>query len=323
MARPKVPTIPDDKIRYFREQLYRELSHMFKWENLPKTVPEDYLERNLVRFGYVMYYEDENIGQDILRATVNGFNRHGLPVTARTYIPTTTMEVVPQIERNVKRLADSTNAIEMFDPMKDCVLIVNMVGYGSTGGTSCGEIVDHFAQRLALAQQSFDTNLMWSNVPYIFQTDTDDTKLSIENMFSKIFTGEPFIIADKNLFLDNKDRSGVPTGIQFIAKDIMDVKREIMMDFRQTVGFNTAGVDKAERVNTLEIQANDQHTESVVQVMLRQRQLAVESINAFFGTNISVGLLSEQTDRDEMLDEEGVEDDEQSDGGTGGATFED
>lgn len=305
MARPKVPTIPDDKIFYFREQLYRELSHMFKWEGLPQTVPQDYLERNLVRHGYVMYYEDEEIGQDVLRAEVVGFNRHELPTSARTFTPNTIGEKT-NITRIVKRLADSKDAVAQFDRLKDCVLIANM-----EYGQNTRVIVEHYAQRLALAQQAFDTNLMWANVPYIFQTSSDDTRLSIEKMFSEIFTGQPFVITDKALFQDNTDRAGVPSGITFIGKELIDVHNEIMMKFRETVGFNTAGVDKAERVNTLEIKSNNQHTQTVVQVMLQQRQMACEAINAFFGTSLTVELEGEE----ELS--EGGEEDVTGDGGTG------
>jgi hypothetical protein len=56
------------------------------------------------------------------------------------------------------------------------------------------------------------------------------------------------------------------------------------------LGFNTAGVDKAERVNTLEVQSNDQYTQTVRDIMLQQRQLAAESINKFFGVNVSVSI---------------------------------
>ena len=316
MARPKIPTIPDDKIRYFRERLYNELSHMFEWEGLPQTVPEDYLERNLVRHGYVMYYEDEEIGQDILRATVRGWNRHELPTSAETFTPTDNQEVKPHIKRMVKRQADSKNAVELFDPTKDCVLISNM-----QYGQNCGEIVGHFAKRLALAQQAFDTNLMWANVPYIFQTDSDETKLSIEKMFADIFSGQPFIIADKSMFKDNTERTGVPSGINFIGKELYDVKNEIMMDFKQTVGFKTAGVDKAERVNTMEVESNDQHTKTVLQIMLHQRQKAAEDINAFFGTTITVKLTGqdelEQQHNDQVEEIEGGEESGTGDGGTG------
>lgn len=298
------PTLDDNKINFYREQLYRELSHMFEWEGLPSTVPQDYLERNLIRNGYVLYYEDDNIGQDVLVASPTGFNRHNLPTHAHSVINTTDSTIQhTQVSRNIKRLSDGGNVVEEFNPRTDGVLISNMYR-----GESMREIVNHYAERLALAQQAFDTNLLWANIPYIFQTDSQDTLLSIQKMFASIFNGEPFIIVDKNLFLDNKDRTGVPTAIPFIGKELMDVQNEIMMKFRQTVGFNTAGVDKAERVNTLEVKSNDQHTKTVVQIMLEQRQIACDNINAFFGQNVSVRLVG--AEEQEELYAEGEEGEE-------------
>lgn len=312
MAKPKTPTIPDEKIEYFRDQLYRELSHMFEWTGLPQTVPQDYLERNLVKHGYVLYYKDSQIGQDVLRCEITGQNRHELPITARTTISSHLPGEPSVIDRNIKRLADSEDAQTDFDELKDGVLIRNM-----PHGQNMSEIVDFFATRLALAQQAFDTNLLWANVPYIFQTDSDDTRLSIEKLFADIFSGTPFTIVDKSLFKDNKERTGVPSGIQYIGKELMDTQNEIMMKFRETVGFNTAGVDKAERVNTLEIKSNDQHTKSVLEIMLYQRKQACEAINAFFNVALSVELVG-QEELEELPEDplEGGEEDGTGDGGT-------
>jgi hypothetical protein len=104
-------------------------------------------------------------------------------------------------------------------------------------GQPMGAIVDYFAERLAMAQQAIDTNLLYANMPYIFQTSSDETRLSIERMFASLYTGEPFIITDKSLFQDNKDRAGIPTQIKFIGKELMDMQNEIMMKFREMVGF--------------------------------------------------------------------------------------
>jgi hypothetical protein len=262
---------------------------MFEWKGLPTSVPRDYLEDNLVRYGYVLFYEHEIHGHDVLRAEVQGWNRHGLPTQARTFTPNTIQDSFT-VERNLKRLSDGQTAIDSFNPATDGVLIMNMWDSRATHGRNMGLIVDHFAHRLAMAQQAIDTNLLWANVPYIFQTASQDTELSIKKMFSDIFSGNPFIITDKSLFNDNKDRAGLPTDIPYIADKLTDTHNEIMMKFRQTVGFDTAGVDKAERTNTLEISSNDQHTKTVLQIMLQQRKIAVESINAFFGTTIEVDL---------------------------------
>lgn len=283
MARPNMPTIPDHKLNFYREQLYRELSHMFKWEGLPSSIPVDYLERNLIRHGRVMMFEDEEIGLDILRAEVIGFNRHGKPVQARSNVDST-HELIQVIERKVKRLTDSENV--EFNPLEDCVLISNMYN-----GESCKDIVDHFAERLAIVQLAFDTNLMWQNRPFIFPVENQDTKLSIEKLFADIFSGKPFTIVDKNLVMFNQNGEvGIKLDVPFIADKLLDIRNELMMKFRETVGIDTAGVDKAERVLTGEIEANEQHTMTVLQIMLEQRQIACENINAFFGLNVSVGI---------------------------------
>lgn len=288
VARKRVPTIPDDKIRYFEEQLYNELSHMFEWTNLPLTIPKDYLERNLIRSGQVLFYEHPQIGLDVLVASATGYNRHNMPTHAKTII-SSTENIDFNVQRRIKRLTDSDSAIEDFDRKKDGVLI-----YNKEQGKSSRPIVDHFARRLALTQIAFDTNLMWQNVPYLFQTDSDEMRLSIEKMFSDIFDGLPFIIVDKQLLAKNQDRLGVPSGIDYKGKELMDTRNELMMKFRETVGIDTAGVDKAERLITSEVESNMQHTKTVLQIMLEQRQIACENINAFFGTNISVDVVGKE-----------------------------
>ena len=109
---------------------------------------------------------------------------------------------------------------------------------------------------------------------------------------------------------------GVPTDITFIGKDLMDVQNEIMMKFKQTVGFDTSGVEKAERVLQAEIDSNTQHTKSVLQIMLEQREKACEAINAFFGTNISVALVGQRELEEVQEDFEEVDDNGTSNSGT-------
>lgn len=273
---------------YFREQLLRELSQMFKWEGLPDSIPEDYLERSLVRYGHALLYYDDEIGYDILRCTVTGYNRHNMATHAQTWTPNTENQKF-QITRKIKRLTDGKNAVENFNIEEDGVLFSNM-----EYNQNMQYIVDFYAKRLAKAQKAFDNSLVWSNIPYIFLADGDDMVLSIKKMFEAAQEGKPFIISDKALYTENKDRAGVPTSIPFAGKEIFDIINEIKMDFRQTVGFDTAGVDKAERVNTLEIKSNDQHTYTVLQIMLKQRQIAAENANAFMGLSLSVDIAGKE-----------------------------
>lgn len=298
---------------YYKEQLLRELGQMFRWKNLPESVPEDYLERTLIRSGYGLFYYSDEIGIDFLKCTATGYNRHNQPTTARTWSPNTESTSF-NVTRSIKRLTDGEKAVADFDKLKDGVLIQNM-----EYGQNMQYIVDFYARRLAKAQNAFDNSLTWSNIPYVFTTDNDDTKLSIERMFESAQEGKPFIVADKELFKDNKDRSGVPTSITYIGKELMDTLNEIMMKFRETVGFNTAGVDKAERVNTLEIKSNDEHTYSVLSIMLKQRKISCEAANKFFGLNMEVGLAADMDM--EQIEPYFEEEEENENGGVdGGAT---
>lgn len=297
---------------YYKEQLLRELGQMFKWKNLPESVPEDYLERTLVRSGYGLFYYSDEIGIDFLKCTATGYNRHNQPTQGRTWTPNTEGTAF-NVTRNIKRLTDGEKEVEQFDQMKDGVLIQNM-----EYGQNMQYIVDFYARRLAKAQNAFDNSLTWANIPYIFTTDNDDTKLSLERMFVSAQEGKPFIIADKMLFADNKERAGVPTSIPYIGKELMDTINEIMMKFRETVGFNTAGVDKAERVNTLEIKSNDEHTYSVLNIMLKQRKIACEAANKFFNLSMEVGLAADM-DLEEIepyFEDEEENDNGRNDGGT-------
>lgn len=304
MARTKSPTIPDDKINFFREQLFNEIEHLFEWEGLPPAIPVDYLERTLVRSGQVLFYKDDKIGFDVLACVTHGYNRHNKPTNARTYTPNTSDENFT-IERKLSRQSDGENALEFFDEYTNGILLQN-----TYNGESCAHIVEHYAQRLALAQQAFDTQLLYANLPYIFVGNGDDYRLSIEKMFSAIFDGEPFIITDKSMLTDNKDRSGVPTNIQYLASDIMDTMNEIKMKFREHIGFDTAGIDKKERVLTGEIDANKQHTLSVLDIMKQQREIFCENVAYFFNQDVSVALTgTDELEEDLDYYEEGEEDD--------------
>lgn len=282
MARYRQPTLPDDKIDRYRERLYRELSNLFEWQGMPEGIPLDYLERTLVRNGSVLFYYKEDLGFDCLACTTSGHNRHNLPTMARTYSPNTDGTAYT-VERKIAWLSSGTDKLDNFDENTHGVLIYNM-----EYGQSHKQIVDDYATRLALVKQATDTNIFYANIPYIFLSDSDEMTLSIRSLFESVYDGEPYIIGDKRMFVDNKDRSGVPTGMTLPIKELLDIENEMLLKFRQECGFDSAGVDKAERVNTLEITTNQQATRSVLSIMLSQRQKAADTINKLFGTNIKV-----------------------------------
>jgi hypothetical protein len=73
--------------------------------------------------------------------------------------------VTRNLKRSVRRSGSQQTTFD--NKLTDGVLIMNMATWEGKG-QPMGAIVDYFAERLAMAQQAIDTNLLYANMPYIF-----------------------------------------------------------------------------------------------------------------------------------------------------------
>lgn len=286
------PTIPGDKVSYFRDKLFREVSNLFIWKGLPKEIPIDYLEDSLVRTGRVMFFEDENaFGPMILDCTVRGYNVYGEPVEAVGLAPNTE----GQTGYYIRTIVHSYNS-EI--GRQGCILINNMYK-----GESLHSIVEFYAQRLALLQQAFDTNALWQNLPVVFNVSDSTTKLSVEKFFDDIMSGKPWVIIDEQLRAIGKESVvSAAVEIPFLLDKLHDAQNEVYSTFKATVGINTSGADKKERLVVDEVQSNNQATQTCLQIMLSQRQKACNEIKAIFGLDVSVSVVNEGGEEDGTSD---------------------
>lgn len=303
-----LPTIPDDKINYFREQLYREISNLFEWEGMPDEIPLDYLERTLIRHGTVMFFkEEETYGYMALRCSARYYNVYGQPTQAYA--------VTPNMEQNThyRERTVAYQYTQELNPDDMCVIIQNM-----EGGQPISQIVDFYATRMALIFQAFDTNALWQNVPQIFRVNDKTLKLTIEKLFSDVQTGKPFVVVDKEML---GEAGGVQTDeitAEFRLDKLLDVYNELKGKFYETVGINTPGADKKERLITDEVNANNQSTQTALQVMLSMREKAAMEIGKLYpDLTITVKLKGEE-DPEEVEEEEEVEEDGDGDDGAEG-----
>ncbi len=292
----RLPTLPDDKINFYREKLFREVSNLFIWKNVPNEIPTDYLERTLIRHGRVMFfYDDEAYGYMALRAGIRGFNIYEQPTHAFAVAPND-QSLPSNYERTIVHKYN-----EEIGKEKSCVLINNMYG-----GESLWKIVDHYAFRLALIQQAFDTNALWQNIPVLISVSDDNVRLSLEKMFSDIFTGKPWIVIDKVLTL-KEAMQAEPITVDFILDKLYDVKNEVYNEFKQTIGIDASAVEKRERVLVDEVTSNEQITETCLEIMLKQRKIACEEIKKVFGLNIAVDYIGSRKKEEQARGEEALE----------------
>ena len=170
---------------------------------------------------------------------------------------------------------------------KQCTIIRLQPDYGGIM-----DIVGYYADMLALCSESVGMNLLNTHLSYVFTAGNKAAAESFKKMFDRIASGEPCVVYDKNLKLD--DGSKAWEAFQqnlhevYIASDILSDMRKIESMFDTDIGIPNANTDKRERLVTDEVNANNVETASKCSMWLEQLQESVKKTNEMFGTDISV-----------------------------------
>ena len=289
-AKPCVRNINSDRLNrntfndYFN-RLFELAINMFKWENLPDTVDERFIELALCEKGYCLYFNDDIMGNLALTCMIGG----ELDVYR---IPT-------------RRIAFAVNGYQAERTNKDSVLIFNNYLHTPTMQT-----ISLYAERLTAIERAIDVNVNAQKTPVAILTD-EKQKRTVEEIYRKYEGNAPVIIGAKNLDLDSV--KAITTGAPYVADKLNILKRQIWNEALTFFGIENANTEKRERLVSDEITSNLGGVQAQRYVMLNAREQAADKINRMFGTNISVKF------RQDILGLEGVNADGDLYGGIGDA----
>lgn len=289
-AKPCVRNINSERLNrntfndYFN-RLFELAINMFKWENLPDTVDERFLELALCEKGYCLYFNDDIMGNLALTCMIGG----ELDVYR---IPT-------------RRIAFAVNGYQAERTNKDSVLIFNNYLHTPTMQT-----ISLYAERLTAIERAIDVNVNAQKTPIAILTD-EKQKRTVEEIYRKYEGNAPVIIGAKNLDLDSV--KAITTGAPYVADKLNILKRQIWNEALTFFGIENANTEKRERLVSDEITSNLGGVQAQRYVMLNAREQAADKINRMFGTNISVKF------RQDILGLEGVNADGDLYGGIGDA----
>lgn len=289
-AKPCIRNINSDRLNrntfndYFN-RLFELAINMFKWENLPDTVDERFLELALCEKGYCLYFNDDIMGNLALTCMIGG----ELDVYR---IPT-------------RRIAFAVNGYQAERTNKDSVLIFNNYLHTPTMQT-----ISLYAERLTAIERAIDVNVNAQKTPIAILTD-EKQKKTVEEIYRKYEGNAPVIIGAKNLDLDSV--KAITTGAPYVADKLNILKRQIWNEALTFFGIENANTEKRERLVSDEITSNLGGVQAQRYVMLNAREQATDKINRMFGTNISVKF------RQDILGLEGVNADGDLYSGIGGA----
>lgn len=170
-------------------------------------------------------------------------------------------------------------------------------------------ILQRFSTLLAMCDSAISVNLMNSKVAFIGFVDDQAQANTIKKMYDMISEGTPAVFPRKSQvnpesFMFNNVKQ------TFIADDVMLVRRKIVNDFLSDIGINNANLDKRERLNEQEVNANNEEVRFNVLNWLDTIQEGLDVANKLYRMNLKI-MLREVTSETEQTDVvEGVNPDE-------------
>lgn len=268
--------------RYFARYLLDRIIAGYDFD-LPITWDIDYFRTTLFVKGYIAVTDIKPYGVIPQGCGLTGYNIFYRPkgiIIANPYINGTVERTINVDATVIKLKSDYTGVMD---------------------------IVNHYADLMALACEALGVNLHNSKVAYIFIAKNKAMAESYKKMFDQISAGNPATVIDKNL----TDEAGNPSYQLFnndikstyISTELLNDLRTIELSFYNMVGIPNTDYGKRERMVVDEVNANNVETRCLYDLWYENMTREIENTNAMFGLDLAVN---------QKFDEAVIPDDDQS-----------
>lgn len=260
--------------------------NIFEWKGLEEISPSltsEIIEETLFDKGSCLFFKDSNLGYMALPvAPANQLNVYRKPTKFRA------------IGNNYTKEYDVDNS----------VLIKN-----NTLKKATFDIVDYYTSKLADIELTKDLHRNAHKMPLVLEC-TEDTVLTAKNIFKKIHSNEPVIFK-------NRTRGEGEVGVNVLNANVTYINDKLEDDYHNyeariltALGLDNYVEDKKERVQSAEVESQQEYIISSFRASLNERKKACEAINKMFGLNLSVDYVkAEQIETNKPVDEseEGID----------------
>lgn len=245
---------------------------LFKWKNLPKEIPVDIMEFNLIGGGRVVFFKDADIGYMAL--PTGGFgkiNNYALPT-----------QYIAIGQAGYTRQVDDTNSVII----KNDPLYMPSFFY-----------IDKMCKRLADIFEAIQVNVNACKQPFIAEGEKEEM-LSFKNAYEQVAGNRPLIAFNAKSNIREKPFQVFNTGAVYYGDKFTSLMQATECMLLTYLGINNTNIEKRERVNTQEVSSNDDIINYHLFQRLEARQKACEEINKMFGLDISVEINKEYIDKE-------------------------
>lgn len=254
--------------------------NIFEWKGLEEISPSltsEIIEETLFDKGSCLFFKDDNLGYMALPvAPANKLNVYRKPTNFRA------------IGNNYTKEYDVDNS----------VLIKN-----NTIKKATFDIVDYYTSKLADIELTKDLHRNAHKMPLVFEC-TEDTLLTAKNIFKKIHSNEPALFKNRSRGEGEIGVKVVNTNVSYINDKLEDDYHNYEARILTALGLDNYIEDKKERVQSAEVESQQEYIISSFRASLNERKKACEAINKMFGLSLSVDYVkAEQIETDEPVDE--------------------
>lgn len=254
--------------------------NIFEWKGLEEISPSltsEIIEETLFDKGSCLFFKDDNLGYMALPvAPINQLNVYRKPTNFR---------------------AIGNNYTEEYN-VDNSVLIKN-----NTLKKATFDIIDYYTGKLADIELTKDLHRDAHKMPYAFEC-TEDTLLTAKNMFKQIHANEPVIFKNRTRGEGEIGVNVVNTNVPYIGDKLEDDYHNYEARILTALGLDNYVEDKKERVQSAEVESQQEYIISSFRASLNERKKACEAINKMFGLNLSVDYVkAEQIETGEPVDE--------------------
>ena len=251
----------------FIKQMFNRTQSMFKYEGLPETIPQIYLERYLQVYGHCIIAKANND----LYAFWGGFS--GTPDAY--YNPT------QYVVSNV-----ALNLYKTFDIDKDCVLCRS-----DSNIQGLAFIFKKYGCMLVENTITIYSLLKIARASLLLSATDDKTKRECDIFIDKLESGEIYCIGENPFFEGIKVHSSM-SGSAGLINQFIELEQYIKASCLNEIGLNANYNMKRESLNSAESALNDDFLIPLIDNMLACRKDFVDKVNDMYGTNITVELNS-------------------------------
>lgn len=277
IGKKAIDTIRDKNksLDYYARMMLTRTQEMFKWENLPDTIPQRMLEMQLQTNGYTLftYNEKPYVYYGGLGGDPDVYYRPTIYTISNPY---------QHFNKMVKIDYDKSGKGDGILILNDSMLLGLM------------PLISRYGSMLVESDISMIVAMINQRLISIMTANDGNTKAACEEFMKKIIAGDlTAVIQDEKGFMDEQNFRTNPyatSGNNNTLSQLIENNHYIFANLCRELGINENYNGKRESITSSESELSEDFTHTLVDNMLSCRKLACEEINHKYGLNLNVEL---------------------------------